>query len=542
MAHLLATSGADAGHVFELTSAGVTRIGRHHENAIVLGDSSVSRFHAEVEARGGRYSVRDLGSTHGTFVNGARCDAEMALNHGDAVRLGVTEFVFQHAAAAGRPPFPGHLVVNGVPTFDDEMPGLGNETIAARVAAAQGNVTHGLSARHAEALSQVARAIQSVFDINALLGTLMDLVFDIFRPDRGVVLLYEGPERRLVPRVKRPEREDFQVSRTVLDHAVEHQMALLVADMETDSRFSAAESIMAQSVRAAICCPLICREKVLGVLYIDTQSHLLTYQKDELVLLNIIAANAAIAIENAILVQEKLEAERLAAIGVAIAGISHYVKNVLTGIGGSEKLIEMGLAQNNLAVVRQAWPILVRSNVKITTLVKDMLTYSKKREPDWGLGSLNALLREVHEQQLPRAEERKIALDLEIDVALPDSYFDSRTLFDTVLNIVGNAIEACEGRPEARVVLQSKCDARGDRALLAVRDNGPGIPPEIRRRILEPFFSTKGSKGTGLGLAVARKCVEEHGGQLEIESEVGAGTTFCLVLPLRHEAPAGDSR
>lgn len=524
MAHLSVIEGDDRGTVFPLTGA-VTTIGRHPDNQAALNDGAASRFHAKIERRGGQHYVVDLGSTHGTFVNEVRTNVDLLLAPGDRIRIGSTTLVFETET-----PDESKTAKTAPPGATPQAVDLPGETIAFSLPAGGGPAPEGLSDQYTERIQRVARAIQSLFDLDQLLTTLMDTIFEVFRPEHGVLLMHDK-EGQLVPHIRRPDTGDWKVSTTVLDHAIEHRSSLLVSDMTVDDRFSGAESIMAQSILSAICSPLVSKDKVLGALYIDTSSHRLTYKREDLALLNIIAANAAIAIENAILVQEKVEAERLAAIGVAVAGISHYAKNILAGIMGASGLIEMGLQTDNLAMVRETWPILQRSNKKITGLVQDMLSYSKRREPNWESGNLNTLLEEIAEQQGARAAELGVELRLDLRPGLPDSQFDHQSIHDTLLNIAGNAIEACEGIADARVILQS--ERAGDNELrVSIIDNGPGIPDDIAKKIFEPFFSTKGSKGTGLGLAVARKAVQEHGGKLLLESRVGEGTTFHCHLPI----------
>jgi K+-sensing histidine kinase KdpD len=345
-----------------------------------------------------------------------------------------------------------------------------------------------LSKQHLERLASVAVSLQSVFDLDELLGALMDMLFDIFKPDRGVILLLDETTGDLIPRVKRPRHENQPISATILKKAIDGHIALLISDIAGDERFNAAESILAQSILAAICCPLVCRDKVLGVLYIDTKSHLLTYRKEDLTLLNIIAANAAIAIDDALLVQQKLEAERLAAAGLAVANISHYIKNLLTGISGSSQLIEMGIESQNLKVIQEAWPILKRANDRIASLVRDMLTYSRKRDPELEEGNLNDLLRDVCESQASRAQLAHCQIVQELADDLPRSCFDPRGLHDTLLNLVGNAIEACEALPDGRIILRSGYNAQTDNLWVWISDNGPGI-----RKTSENAFSTLSS-------------------------------------------------
>ena len=542
MPHFLVKSGADQGRVFPV-AGDLAALGRNPENDIVLTDSAASRYHAQVRRRGSQYCIRDLASTHGTFVNGARAAEELPLSDNDVVQIGDSELIFKMAEAPEKQlaRLPAGPAETGSPEAVEGPPiaNLRGETIAFSMPARKVSAGEGVSERHWEVLSRVAEAIQSVFDLNELLSTLMDMVFDIFHPDRGAVLLREEPDGPLRPKVRRPGHGELRVSQTIIDHAVQRRMSLLVSNTGEDQRFSAAQSIVAQSILSAICSPLVCKDKVLGALYIDTQGRLICYQEGDVALLNIIAANAAIAIENALLVQQKLEAERLGAMGTAVAGISHYVKNVLFGISGSSNLIETALASDNYRVVKEIWPVLKRSNQRIGSLVQDMLTYSKKREPAWEQGNLNAVLSEVFESQASRAEKAGVELALELDETLPDSPFEPKAIHDTILNIVGNAIEACEQTPGARVILRSSAGPGPQELCAWVIDNGPGIPLEIQKRIFEPFFSTKGSRGTGLGLAVARKTVEEHQGRLLLESAPGKGSVFRMVLPLQSAEPGG---
>jgi signal transduction histidine kinase len=520
-------SGANEGAVFPLVKE-VTTIGRGMDNDIVLNDAACSRAHAEIIQQGGIFFLKDLGSTHGTWLNEERCGDETPFHENDVARIGNTELVARTEPLASRVAETGFTLAGG-------------ETIAFGLPTDTSETGVGLSAHHLAMLSRVAEKTQSVFDLRELLNTLMDMLFEVFKPDRGVLLLSEGEEEELVPRIVRPLGDRSFYSHTVVQHAIRERMSLLVGDLTEDDRFSAAQSIMAQSIQSAICAPLVSQNTVHGVVYLDARNRVMSYQKEDLSLLKIIAANAGIAIANATLVQERVETERLAAVGVAVAGISHYVKNILTGVKGTSQLVEMGLKSDNMKVVGEAWPIMMRSMQKITVLVQDMLLYSKRRQPVLEKGNLNAVARDVHENQKKRAEEMGVLLRLELDEALPDSLFEEKSITDTVLNLVGNAIEATHGSPDARVDIVTK--GRADRGLviMTIRDNGPGIPEDIHKKIFEPFFSTKGSKGTGLGLAVARKSVEEHGGQLPLESLPGQGATFKIILPIEPKTRNQDS-
>jgi signal transduction histidine kinase/pSer/pThr/pTyr-binding forkhead associated (FHA) protein len=522
MSDLLVQLGADAGRIFPLTKE-TTTIGRHSENDIALNDATASRFHAQIFCDSQNCRIRDLNSTHGTFVNNRRAEPELELAPNDLIRIGATEMRFRSGVENDR--------VGLLQFAPSDGPYLDERSIAFSLPITVRS-RDTLSNRHLERLASVAVStpvgLRSRTNCWAPSWTCCSI---IFKPDRGVILLLDETTGDLIPRVKRPRHENQPISVTILKKAIDGHIALLISDIAGDERFNAAESILAQSILAAICCPLVCRDKVLGVLYIDTKSHLLTYRKEDLTLLNIIAANAAIAIDDALLVQQKLEAERLAAAGLAVANISHYIKNLLTGISGSSQLIEMGIESQNLKVIQEAWPILKRANDRIASLVRDMLTYSRKRDPELEEGNLNDLLRDVCESQASRAQLAHCQIVQELADDLPRSCFDPRGLHDTLLNLVGNAIEACEALPDGRIILRSGYNAQTDNLWVWISDNGPGIPENIRKRILDPFFSTKGARGTGLGLAIARKTLEEHGGHLTVDSETAQGATFKIRLP-----------
>lgn len=524
------TSGADAGNVLSLEKSTLF-IGRSLENDIVLNDSAVSRSHAKIVCRKGRYFIRDLGSTHGTFVNEVRDNHELLLADGDRVRVGATEMVFEATASEADsppPPEPG-------PTSEDVSL---DEAIAYSMPAEISTIGTGLSDKHAEMLSRVADAIRSVFEIDALLTTLMDAVFEVLQPERGAILLLDEDSGVLRFKIKRPASEEIVVSQTIIDYALRERMSLLVSDTAEDQRFSAAKSIMSESILSAICAPLVLKDRVLGVLYIDTQSHFIRYHKDDLALLNIIAANTAIAIENARLVEERINTQRLAAIGLTVAGVSHYIKNIMTGIKGSADLIDHAIDKRNIDLVTKIWPTLKRSNEKLAELCRDMLNYSRRGELSRRPCDINAIIEEIADSQRERCRLADVELILELDDDLPNCEVDPGPFCDAVLNLLTNAVEACQETPDAQVRLRTmeSADVPGAVAVM-VQDNGPGIPDEARDKIFQPFYTSKAAQGTGLGLALTLKAAEEHGGRIAVDSQPGEGTVFTLLLPV-----GGDER
>jgi signal transduction histidine kinase len=240
------------------------------------------------------------------------------------------------------------------------------------------------------------------------------------------------------------------------------------------------------------------------------------------------------------LVEEKsrklLEAERLAAVGQTVAGLAHAVKNIAGGLTGGMFVLEKGIELKNDKYLKEGWEM-VKGNVgRIKAVALDLLNYAKEREPGWALCDPNRPAREVYDLMLPRARELGVVLELDFDDALPMTWLDPDGMHRCLLNLVTNGIDSCVGMDcavaEGRVRVKTSGE-EGWAVVYHVTDNGCGMDEETRAKVFQRFFSTKGSRGTGLGLMIARKIVDEHGGVIAFQSEKGKGTQFTIRLPVR---------
>jgi signal transduction histidine kinase len=175
-----------------------------------------------------------------------------------------------------------------------------------------------------------------------------------------------------------------------------------------------------------------------------------------------------------------------------------------------------------------------------------MLAWAKARPLEPEPTDLNELIREVAELLAPAAGRRRVGVLAELDPALPPASIDAPAIHQALTNLVLNALEAA---PELTgvVTIASWHDLATDELVVSVRDNGPGIPAAVQTRLFEPFVSSKGQRGTGLGLAVARKIAEGHGGSLTVVATSSSGTDFALRLPSAHNhdrdhGDPGDTR
>jgi PAS domain S-box-containing protein len=232
--------------------------------------------------------------------------------------------------------------------------------------------------------------------------------------------------------------------------------------------------------------------------------------------------------------REKEQAERMAAIGKTVAGVAHYIKNILSGLKGGAYVINSALSKNDLELIKKGWAMVEKNIDQITLVVTDMLIYSGDRKPVHEWVSPNDLVAEVMNLMAERAKLCRVELLADLEPKLKAVAMDKTAIYRCLLNLVSNAIDACtlEGimQGNGRVIIKT-AKAAGWGVKFEVVDNGTGIPPETQQRLFTDFFTTKGYKGTGLGLPVTKKIVSEHGGQLRFESEPEKGTRFVLFLP-----------
>ena len=238
------------------------------------------------------------------------------------------------------------------------------------------------------------------------------------------------------------------------------------------------------------------------------------------------------------LVEEKtkqlVEAERMAAVGQTVAGLAHAIKNITGGLTGGIFVLEKGIELDNEKYLREGWEMVEGNVTKIKNMAMDLLNYAKERKPEYQLCDPNKPAKEVYDLMIPRAREYGVTLEMDLDKRLPEVWFDPEGIHRCLLNLVTNAIDACAevgcSSRKVDVVLQSR-KPEGWAVEYNVVDNGCGMDEETRAKIFHSFFSTKGSRGTGLGLMLAKKIVDEHEGVIEVESEKGKGTKFFIRLP-----------
>ncbi len=536
MASVEVIQGPDKGRSFELGD-GEALIGRQSKD-IPLTDGTISRNHAHLRGDGGTWTIEDVGSVNGTYVNGVRVSRASRLHLGDQIRCGRTLLVFGGAKAA-------------TPQLDvDESGGLVEASIMARVPAADDSVVIPTPEAGAEAIENIrilyklASEVGSIFDLRALLQRTLDLIVDVIWADRAYILLI-GPKGELTPQVARyrgepADAEAVPISRTIINEVINKQVGVLSSNAMRDRRFSSGKSVHDYGIRSTIVAPIKGRERVFGVIHVDCSVSEHTYTTEQLRLLTAMGYQTGLAVENVRLYEEKVKGERLAAVGETVSLLSHHIKNILQGLSGGSEVVEKAIDQNDIAKARRSWPIVRRSLDRINAVILNMLAFSKERRPLLESVSVDHLIAECVDLLMPQADERSVALMSDL-ADVPPIPADPGGLHQAVLNLLVNALDAVADE-SGIVTIASAFDSAHQQAVIRVSDNGGGIPDGQVDRIFDIFHSTKGQKGTGLGLAVVKKVVDEHGGKIEVQSKPNEGTTFIIRLPARRGADlAGDT-
>jgi signal transduction histidine kinase len=384
------------------------------------------------------------------------------------------------------------------------------------------------------AMYRVTRIASSIFDLDVLLNKILDETFATVRAERGFVLLIDPNTDQLELKSSRWQKKEgldhkVSISQNIISHVLEKKESVLIADAMADSKFGMAESVVLHQIRSAMCSPLRGRKRIVGIIHVDTTGAG-AFSHEDLMLLDAIGNAAGIAVENAQLYKDKILNERLAAMGQAISGLSHYIKNIVAAMDTSHAMVEKALAAEDLSIINRVWKILRRSNQRISNLVLDMLAYSKDRKPDIQPCPINEVCKEAAELCHDRIKTKHGKLQLDLDPKLPRILADPQGIHRCLLNLLTNAIDALD-EEGGEVKISTEKHGEGE-VLITVEDNGSGIPEEICQRIFDVFFSTKGSQGTGLGLAVTKKIIEEHGGSIEVQSKEDQGTKFSIQLPI----------
>jgi len=391
--------------------------------------------------------------------------------------------------------------------------------------------------RQIKTLYKVNEFIASIGNLHRLLKLIMEESKKALCAEASSLMLYDPGNKELFFEValgkkgKGIKKIRLKLGQGIAGTCAKKRQIINVSNVAKNPHFyQGADSKSGFITRSVLAAPLLRKGKLIGVLEVLNKKDKRPFNQEDVKLMETIAAQAAIAIENAILYAENLKAERLAAVGQTVAGLSHYIKNLLTGIEMGKEMVHIGLEDKDRETFVSGWETTEEYLDKVSNLVLDMLNYSKERKPLHRLTNLNEIIKQIVASRGERAKKEKVKLITNFDSHLNEVSIDPQGMERVLLNLVGNALDALGGKG-GKVEITTHLEKKKKFFQIKVSDTGCGIPEEQIKKIFGFFYSTKGSKGTGIGLAVVEKIIKEHQGKIKVTSKVGKGTTFTITLP-----------
>jgi signal transduction histidine kinase len=370
-------------------------------------------------------------------------------------------------------------------------------------------------------LMQIARSITSSLRLDEVLGRVIDGAVRFSGAQRGFLFL-KSPDGRLHRWPAPPDgAPPVEVSLSVAEEVARSGRPVHRDHLAGGDGAGLTDSIVRLRLMAILCVPLLAQSDVIGVIYLDSRRPL-PHQAPDLDLLEALAGLAATAIQNSRLVEDRLRAERTLALGRTARALVHDLRSPLTAIRALAELLH-GRAAGDAMARRHLASIMDEAD-RLAELASDLLRFAGgapalRRETV----ALGPYLSRLLEPLRPRLESSGVALVTALEgTAL--AALDAPRIARVLHNLIANALEAM---PDGGT-LTVGCGTTGGRAWLRIADTGCGMSEAVRARLFEPFFTHGKEHGTGLGLALARAIVEEHGGRIEVQSVPGRGSIFTL--------------
>ncbi|MGI9515722.1 MAG: ATP-binding protein [Pirellulaceae bacterium] len=559
MTRLLVIHGNDRGKQYELDDD-ITSIGREPHNAIQLNDPEVSRVHALIKNTDAGFVIGDRTSSNGTFVNKRKIKKHL-LTSRDLIRVGQTTLVFDSSPVVSMVDIKS--MVN-IATGDSEDSGSGShivKTISAKVALPSYEEDSQITDSFLEHLEEnihviyhTAVATSRITNIDELHQKVLQLIFDWVSADRGCVLLLDEDSNKITPVAFRHNEETdedakpIEIDQSILQYAREKNEGVLSSDIEHDDRWSMKPPPEARKhgFVEAMCVPMIGRMGTVGFVYVDNfvppptkrsrkdgkdDNFAHQFSVQHLKLLLAVAHQAALATENANYYALMSQNAQLAAVGETFTQIAHHLRNMLQGLDDTKRRVRQGIERQDWTRVLEGWREIDPLTTRIYNLSLNLLSFSRPREPQLVMDSINDAVQDVITTVEPMSKARGIKLDWEPNFDIRPLFFDPEALYRAALNVVQNAVDACE----LGCVIKIRLTEGDEHIHISIIDDGEGIDPRKINLIFKPFASTKGELGTGIGLPVTRQVMREHGGEVYVSSTLGHGSKFTLSLPVRRD-------
>lgn len=390
-----------------------------------------------------------------------------------------------------------------------------------------------------DAFYRVHKLTVAATDYRSVLELILSESISVGNAEASSLLLYDALSDELYFSVTKGDSDEhvtklkevrLRLDQGIAGEAATTRKTVNVRDAASDPRIHReADATTGFTTRSLLAVPMMDRERLVGVLEVVNKLDGDGFTEADERIMEMFASLVASIITQARLIAESVQAERMAAIGQTVAGLSHYTKNILAGIEGSVELIEQGMDKDDPETLEVAWGIMKRSTGRLSNVVEDMLAYSKEREPERSWCDVVELLEDVLSAATPLIDQKAITVERDFRMTDGKVCLDTIGIHRCLLNLVLNAVDAVSFK-EGNILLRAYSLDRVS-LVLEIEDNGQGIDSKVKDTIFKPFVSTKGSRGTGLGLAVTHKIIIEHDGTIVAGNRAEGGARFTITLP-----------
>ena len=541
MAELRIVAGPSRGESFKI-GLGITSIGREQTNSIQVNDFEVSRRHVELHVRANEFVLVDLASSNGTIVNGNTITTT-TLKTGDQFMIGQSVFEF-HRTSFVDVAAETETVGNG----EDESHGISG------VDSTFESIDQLLKAKsNLEVLYHAALAAGSFQGPESLLQRILDLVFCWVSAHRACILIREDEKENIFAKSINLDQpggysvEPFDMEYGVIKHVFRKKEGVVVNDIENDDRFPSVIDREFLQDRQIICAPIKSRYGIRGVIYADRSKIRLNegdsigppFDEQQLKLLIAIGLHAAVSIENAEHYSMMLQSERVTAVGNAMSSLSHHIKNILQSINGGNHLIEDGLANQQFGLIESGWQIVQRNQENLSNLVMDMLSYGgSANAPRLQDSDINEIVRQAIQLVERRAEQSNVRIHFNPIPDMPTLLLEPELMVRALHNILLTSINSCKENSGGMIEVSLEKDFEAGRAAIEIRDNGVDVSTEELQSMFDPLAISENSNRIGLGMAVAKKVINEMDGSVTAKSKDRDGNSFTIEFPSIQELKA----
>lgn len=391
-------------------------------------------------------------------------------------------------------------------------------------------------------LLDLSRTLRTTAPLDELLTQIVDGVIEFSRAERAFLITVDDRGTMRIPVARTRDQESIaeprlQVSNKILGDVLASGKSVCLTDA-VESHYAHIDSVLNLELRSVVCTPMFRGGRVVGMLYVDNRSRAGQFTGRDQELLDIFAAQAAVTIENSRMAREHARDEKLRVLGRLAGDVAHDFNNLLTAILGRSELLAVRAIDEetraDLAVIRKA----AMDGGEVVRHLQDLSRVHRGRgcQPV----HLRSLVGDALEFVRPRIDGHRAGfgalipvIDVPPDLIAEGTPSELREIFT---NLMLNSIAAM---PEGGVLsVGAAAMESGDRVQVVVSDTGVGMSEEVLESVFDPYFTTRGEGGSGLGMSIARNIVDRHGGAIRVESAPGEGTRVIFDLPVFRERGA----